>query len=127
MITEDLGRGLISPADCGIKASMTTAVGRGSTSPEGWVIKGFYDHEGSEVPPGHPRRTDSIADRCVAFMGQTGIRTDPASGAEDDDGFRDPVVALLGMLTLAFGIRLSREDASALLTSKLQIGGPGLR
>ena len=31
----------------------------------------------------------------------------------DWDGFRDPVVALLGMLTLTFGIRLSREDASA--------------
>ena len=47
-------------------------------------------------------------DRFVPQMRQVGLRVDPVPPGTD---FRDPLIALLEMLTLALGIRLPREVA----------------
>jgi hypothetical protein len=73
-------------------------------------------------------RSGSEPDRFVPFMRQAGFRSDPASDSRVDGSFRDRAVALLETLTLALGIRLSRDDAlGALLTFQPQFGGAGLR
>jgi hypothetical protein len=89
-----------------------------------------YFADGAEVTAFEPLlaydRSGSEPDRFVPFMRQAGIRTDPASYSGVDDSFSGPVVALLEMLTLTPGVRLSRDDAlGAPLTP--QLGGTGLR
>lgn len=85
-----------------------------------------YYANGDEVTSFEPLlahdRAGTEPDRFLPLMRQAGLRADDA---DDDDG--DPDIALLVMLTLAFGIRLSLEEtAGPLLTVRPPLNGPGL-
>jgi hypothetical protein len=56
-------------------------------------------------------RDGSDPDRFVQQMRQAGLRVDPRPDDGDHELERSPRIALLDMLTLALGIRLSREVA----------------
>lgn len=45
-------------------------------------------------------------------MREAGLRVDEVDEDDAEDGFRDPTVALLEMLTREFGIRLTRDEAT---------------
>jgi hypothetical protein len=88
-----------------------------------------YYADGIEVTSFEPllahERYGSDPDRFVPLMRQVGLRTDLA---DDDDDFRDPSIALLEMLTLAFGIRLSLEEsAGPLLTVRPPLHGAAMQ
>lgn len=74
----------------------------------------YYFADGDEVTSFEPLlsqyRDGSDPDRFVPQMRQAGLNVDPPP--EDDDNFGDDTrTAVLEMLTLAFGIRLSRDVA----------------
>jgi hypothetical protein len=85
-----------------------------------------YYADGDEVTSFEPllsrQRNGSDPDRFLPQMAQAGLLTaagQPTSG--------DPAIALLDMLTLAFGIRLSEQEADGpLLTTQPQLSGPML-
>jgi hypothetical protein len=56
-------------------------------------------------------RDGSDPDRFVPQMRQVGLDVDPPADDDDSELERNPMIALLDMLTLALGIRLSREVA----------------
>jgi hypothetical protein len=73
-----------------------------------------YFSDGIEVTAFEPLlardHTGTDPDRFLPQMRMAGLRVD-----EDQSEFRDPALALLDMLTLAFGIRLSRETVLGVL------------
>jgi Family of unknown function (DUF6461) len=73
----------------------------------------YYFVDGAEVTSFEPLlsawRSGSDPDRFVPQMRQMGLNVDPPP--DDAELQRDPTIALLDMLTLALGIRLSREVA----------------
>jgi hypothetical protein len=74
----------------------------------------YYYVDGTLVthfePLGAWDRFGTDPDRFLPQMRQVGLRVDPPDPGAGD--FRNPQLALLEMLTLAFGIRLPREVAS---------------
>lgn len=78
-------------------------------------------------------RAGADPDRFVPQMRQVGLETEPpgpaaGSGEPDDEpgAYQDTLIAALGMLTLALGIRLSEEAASGpLLTVQRGFGAWG--
>jgi hypothetical protein len=50
-------------------------------------------------------------DRFLPYMRQAGVRLDGEVRLDELDGYKDPVVAVLEMVTLALGISLSRDVA----------------
>ncbi len=92
-----------------------------------------YYADGDEVTSFEPLlahdRGGTEPDRFLPLMRQVGLQTGDEEGNEDEeDDSGDPTIALLEMLTLAFGIRLSRGEASGpLLTVRPPLNGPGLQ
>jgi hypothetical protein len=83
----------------------------------------WYYADGVEVTSFEPSlsawRDGSDPDRFVPQMRQVGLEVDPPADDDDSKLERNPTIALLDMLTLALGIRLSREVAlGPLLTVK---------
>jgi hypothetical protein len=75
----------------------------------------YYFADGTEVTSFEPLmardRFGSDPDRFVSQMRQAGLRVDPPADDDDNELERDSGIAVLEMLTLALGIRLSREVA----------------
>lgn len=69
----------------------------------------YYYIDGAEITAFEPlfgwARFGTDPDRFLPYMRQAGMRLD------DDDAIKDPVIAVLEMVTLALGIRLSRDVA----------------
>ena len=64
-------------------------------------------------------RDGTDPDRFVPQMRQAGLDVDPPADDDESEGEPSPTTALLKMLTLALGIRLSRETAmGSLLTAR---------
>jgi hypothetical protein len=86
-----------------------------------------YYADGAEVTSFEPLlshvRNGTEPDRFLPLMREVGLRLDD----DDSEDFRDPTIALLEMLTRAFGLRLSREEAvGPLLTIRPPLSGPGM-
>lgn len=75
----------------------------------------YYFVDGTEVTSFEPLmardRFGSDPDRFVSQMRQAGLRVDRSPDDDDNELERDSGIAVLDMLTLALGIRLSREVA----------------
>jgi hypothetical protein len=89
-----------------------------------------YYADGVEVTSFEPLlardRNGTEPDRFLPLMREVGLR--PDDDGDDDEDFRDPTIALLEMLTRAFGIRLTREEAAGpLLTIRPPLSGPGMQ
>jgi hypothetical protein len=75
----------------------------------------WYYADGVEATAFEPMlsawRGGSDPDRFVPQMRQVGLDVDPPADDDDSELEGDPMIALLDMVTLALGIRLSREVA----------------
>lgn len=100
----------------------------GSAALLSWNIKldnFFYFEGGTEVTSFEPLRSydrpiGTDPDRFVPLMRRVGLRVDPPAPREP---FRDPRIAVLEMLTVAFGIRVPRETVEGSLMT-IQLGHP---
>ncbi|HSZ48368.1 MAG TPA: DUF6461 domain-containing protein [Streptosporangiaceae bacterium] len=90
----------------------------------------WYYADGTEVTSFEPLlstwRGGSDPDRFLPQMRQAGLNVEPPPDDDDSEPERNPAIALLDMLTLALGIRLSGEVAlGPLLTVRPGLAAPG--
>lgn len=89
----------------------------------------FYFADGAVVTSFEPLmsawRDGTDPDRFVPQMAQVGLDVEPPADDDESEQEPSPAIALLEMLTLALGIRLSREMAMGPLLTARSGGNQG--